>query len=288
MTTRVWTMTKRAALAVAAVGTLGALIVCNVAAQDNGDKITVPFGDAAKPRTMIVKMMNGGITIRGYEGRDAIVESTTRSSSRSSKGIRQQPPGTEGMRRIDNNSGGLDITSDNNIVTIHGGMSRSTDVVIQVPSQTSLKLETLNGGAIVVENIAGEIDAQNMNGAVTINNVSGSVLANSMNGKVTVSLTKVTPNKTMSFSTMNGTIDVTLPADVKANLKMKTDNGDIWTDFPDIKLDGSHAPTIEDSRKNGTGRYHVKVDKSMYGTINGGGPEMQFVTYNGSIVIHKK
>ena len=77
-------------------------------------------------------------------------------------------------------------------------------MTIQVPTQTSLKLETLNGGAIVVENISGEIDAQNMNGAVTITNVSGSVLANSMNGKVNVSLNKVTPNKTMSFSTMNG------------------------------------------------------------------------------------
>jgi hypothetical protein len=26
----------------------------------------------------------------------------------------------------------------------------------------------------------------------------------------------------------------------------------------------------------------------MYGSINGGGPEIQFVTSNGSIVIHKK
>jgi DUF4097 and DUF4098 domain-containing protein YvlB len=288
MTTRVWTMTKRAAIAVAAVGTLGALIVCNVAAQDSGDKITVPFGDAAKPRTMIVKMMQGGITVRGYEGRDAIVESTSRSGAssriRTSRQPSEVPPG---MHRIENNSGGLDITSDNNIVTIHGGMSRSTDVVIQVPSQTSLRLETLNGGAIVVENISGEIDAQNMNGAVTVTNVSGSVIANSMNGKITVSLAKVTPNKTMSFSTMNGAIDVTLPGDVKANLKMKTDNGDIWTDF-DVKLDAGRAPTVEDNRKDGNGRYHVKVDKAMYGSINGGGPEMQFVTYNGSIVIHKK
>jgi DUF4097 and DUF4098 domain-containing protein YvlB len=144
----------------------------------------------------------------------------------------------------------------------------------------------VNGGAIVVENISGEIEAQNMNGAVTINNASGSVVANSMNGKVNVSLSKVTPNKPMSFSTMNGTIDVTLPADMKANLKMKTDNGDIWTDF-DVKLDGSHPPSVEDSRKSG-GRYHVKVDKAMYGSINGGGPEIQFVTSNGNIVIHKK
>ena len=34
---------------------------------------------------------------------------------------------------------------------------------------------------------------------------------------------------------MNGEIDVTLPADIKANLKMKIDHGDIYTDF-DVKV----------------------------------------------------
>jgi DUF4097 and DUF4098 domain-containing protein YvlB len=160
------------------------------------------------------------------------------------------------------------------------------DVVIQVPRETALNLTTLNGGKILVENITGEIVAENMNGSVEITNVSGTVVASSQNGKITVSLDKVTPNKSMSFVTMNGTVDVTLPADVKANLKMKTENGEIWSDF-DVKLDASRAPVVEDRRKDG-GRYHVRMDKSMYGSINGGGPEMTLQTYNGSILIHKK
>lgn len=281
MRKRLWTVVIKTAIAAAALGTL---VVFNVGAQNTGDRITVPFSDAAKPRTVIVKMIQGGITVRGYEGRDAIVETTTRSGNSRRTSRPSNVP--EGMHQIPNNSGGLDISEENNIITIHGGVMHSSDVVLQVPSQTSLKLETMNGGAIVVENISGEIDAQNMNGAVTINNASGSVVANSMNGKVNVSLNKVTPNKPMSFSTMNGPIDVTLPADMKANLKMKTDNGEIWTDF-DVKLDASHPPTVEDNSKKG-GRYHVRVDKAMYGSINGGGPEIQFVTSNGSIVIHKK
>jgi DUF4097 and DUF4098 domain-containing protein YvlB len=281
MRKRLWTVFVRTAIA---AGALGTLVVFNVGAQDNGNRITVPFSDASKPRTVIVKMIQGGITVRGYEGRDAIVETTSRSGNSRRDSRPSSVPA--GMHRIENNSGGLDITEENNIITIHGGVMHSSDVVLQVPAQTSLKLETINGGAIVVENISGEVDAQNMNGAVTITNVSGSVVANSMNGKVIASLNKVTPNKPMSFSTMNGPIDVTLPADMKANLKMKTDNGDIWTDF-DVKLDASHAPTVEDNSKKG-GRYHVRVDKAMYGSINGGGPEIQFVTSNGSIVIHKK
>lgn len=252
------------------------------AQDDAADRVTVPFRDASKPRTVIVKLINGGMTIRGYDGKDAIIEGRggrSRHSSRSSN----VPPG---MHRIDSNGSGLDVTEDNNIITVHGGLMGSADVTIQVPVETSLKLQTLNGGKIVVENISGEIEAENMNGSITIAGASGSVLANSMNGKITVGLNRVTPNKTMSFSTMNGTIDVTLPADVKANLKMKTDNGEIYSDF-DVRLTGSHPPEVDDQRRSG-GRYRVKLDKSMYGTINGGGPEMQFVTYNGSILIHKK
>ena len=91
----------------------------------------------------------------------------------------------------------------------------------------------------------------------------------------------------MSFTSFNGTVDVTLPGDVKANVMMKTNNGEIWSDF-DIKLTaGGKPPVVEDNRGT-NGKYKLHLDRAMYGTINGGGPEMQFVTYNGSILIHKK
>jgi DUF4097 and DUF4098 domain-containing protein YvlB len=171
-------------------------------------------------------------------------------------------------------------------MTVQAGLMHPVNLTIQVPVQTSLRLTTMTGGRIEVENVSGEIEAENMNGAVTLTNVSGSVVANSMNGRVTVSLDRAAPNKTMSFSTMNGAIDVTLPADIKANLRMRADNGEIFTDF-DVKLDGSHPPQVDDQRKNG-GRYRVRVDKTLYGSINGGGPEIRFTTYNGNITIHKK
>lgn len=249
-------------------------------AQDSPDRVTVPFSNANRPRIVNVEVMNGSITVRAYNGNEAIVEA-------SGHGIRRRPSSVpDGMHQIGTGRAGLDITEDNNVVNIRAGIMGSADLTIQVPTETSLKLRTLNGGKVVVEGVSGEIDAQNMNGSVTITSVSGSVLANSMNGKVTVSLDHVTPNKTMSFSSMNGTIDVTLPADTKANLKMKSDNGDVWSDF-DVKLTNSSQAQVDDQRSHG-GRYRVRVDKTMYGSINGGGPELSFVTYNGNILIHKK
>lgn len=248
--------------------------------QDSGDRVTVPFRDAGRPRTLVVSMIQGSITVRGYNGADAIVEGSGRSHHRPSNA----PPG---MHRIDPSNSGMDITEDNNVITIHGGVFRSADVTVQVPAQTSVRLKTVNGGKITVEGISGDVEADNTNGSVIITDVSGSVVANSTNGKVTVTLSKVTPNKNMSFSTLNGTVDVTLPGDTKANLKMRTDNGDIWTDF-DVKLDGAqHPPQVDDQRRSG-GKYRVRIDKTIYGSINGGGPDIQLVTFNGSIYLRKK
>jgi DUF4097 and DUF4098 domain-containing protein YvlB len=275
-------MRKRLLLG-AALGTLlGTLLTGPMAAQDSADRITVPFRNASQPRKLTVNLINGSVTVKGYDGKDAIVESSSRVSSRS----RRPSSVPEGMHRIGPNTGGVDIEEDNNSIKVVGGIMHSADLMIQVPVQTSLVLRTVNGGKISVENISGEIDVNNTNGSIVITNASGSVLANSNNGKVMVSLDRVTPGKAMSFSALNGNIDVTFPGDIKANLRMKTNNGEIWSDF-DVKLDASKTPVVEDNRgKNG--KYKVRLDHAVYGSINGGGPEIQFVSFNGNIVIHKK
>jgi hypothetical protein len=42
-----------------------------------------------------------------------------------------------------------------------------------------------------------------------------------------------------------------------------------------------------EGNKSGGGPYRVRFDKGVYGTINGGGPEMTFTTFNGTIFIRK-
>ncbi len=68
------------------------------------------------------------------------------------------------------------------------------------------------------------------------------MVAHSTNGKIVASLSRLAAGKSMSFSTFNGDIDVTLPADSKATLKARADNGDIFTDF-DVKLEPQQPPS---------------------------------------------
>jgi hypothetical protein len=272
---RLWKTTGTTA---AAIGAMATLFAAQAAAQ--ADKVTVPFRDASKPRSLVVNLMDGSITVHGGgSGNEVMVEGSGVNERRARR------PETQGMHRIDNSGGGYEITEENNVITVHAGMN-SSNLTVTVPSQITLKLRTVNGNKLQIDGITGDIEAENTNGSISITNCSGSVLASSTNGKVLVTLDRVTSGKEMSFSSMNGNVDVTLPADTKANLKMRTDNGEIWSDF-DVKLTGSNPPTVEDNRKNG-GRYRVKVDKSVVGSINGGGPEMRFQTFNGSVYIRKK
>jgi DUF4097 and DUF4098 domain-containing protein YvlB len=175
------------------------------------------------------------------------------------------------------------VEEENNVVTVRMQRAQHGELVISVPPDTSLKLNTMHG-EIAVEGVKGELDISSMNGKITLANVSGSVLANTMNGTMKVSMDSVDPNKPLSFSSMNGTIDVTLPADFKGNVKLRTDHGEVYSDF-DFKLSGGAITQKNDSSE---GKFKVTMDRTISGTINGGGTEATFKTYNGTIYLRKK
>ena len=192
-----------------------------------------------------------------------------------------------GMKQLGGSSSGLSIEEADNVVEISTqSWKAATDLVIQVPVTTSLEVRSTMDGVVVVEGVSGEIDINNINGPVTLTNVSGNTLVHAVNGDITVVMNRVAADKPMSFSTMTGDIDVTLPADIKANLKMKTDQGEIYTDF-DMTV-GRKATRAEESEKTEAGKYRITFDKSLLGLVNGGGPEISFNTFSGDIYIRKK
>ena len=69
-------------------------------------------------------------------------------------------------------------------------------------------------------------------------------------------------------------------------MSLRTDNGEVYSDF-DVKVQAiAPQQTVEDNRGK-DGKYKVKVDKTVKGTINGGGQEIQFKNFNGNIYIRK-
>ncbi|MBI4905201.1 MAG: hypothetical protein HY820_16315 [Acidobacteria bacterium] len=248
-------------------------------AQDGVERATVPFSDPNAPKKLTVSLVHGSITVKAHAAKEAVIEAKGTGSKSSSR------PAPAGMRRIDHNAFGLTVDESKNQMKVGVGVPKNgTAITIMVPADTSVKLSTTSGGNIEVEGLTGEIDAHNLNGNITVRNVSGAVVADTLNGKVMVAIDKVTTDKAMSFSTLNGEVDVTLPADLKANLKIKSGHGETFSDF-DIVTRGSQPRPVEESK---SGRRRVRFDSALYGTINGGGPEIQFSTLNGTIYIRKK
>ncbi len=259
----------------------------------NDNRIAVPLADPARPASVRAHLLNGSITIKGGDVKEIVVEAHVRDEGRGERGEgRGEERGegrgpSAGMKRIPMTSTGLNVEAENNQVRIStDAIQRTVDVTVTVPVHTSLSLKTVNDGNILVTGVDGELDIDNVNGDVALKNVSGSVVAHALNGKVLATFNRVDPQKPMAFSSLNGDIDVTFPADLKANVNMRTDNGEVYSDF-DVQLTAT-APqqVVEDGRSQG-GKYRVKVDKTVRGKINGGGPEIQFKDFNGNIYIRK-
>lgn len=250
-----------------------ALLPVSLLAQD---RITATFSDPNRPGTVRINTVEGSITVTGHAGKDVIVENSRGSRDRDKEA-------TGGMRRIITAGGGVEVQEEGNVMKINMDPSRGGgSLVVQVPMKTTLTVKAVNGG-VSIENIQGEVEATSINGKVTLKNINGSVIANSHNGKIEAVLTGVTPGKPMSFISMNGTIDVTLPAATKANLRMRAENADVFSDF-DVTLRGDQTQTKTDVDGD---RRRWRSDSFTLGTINGGGPEIRLESRNAKIYVRK-
>ena len=248
----------------------------------SNEQLTVPLSSPGKPYTLKVHLVSGSIKVVSYDGKDIIVNVSARGDSDEEK-----PKTSEnGMKRISAAGGGFEVTAkeaDNTVTVNTGNPNKVIDLDFKIPQDVKLMVGTVNDGEVLVENVRGELEVNNVNDKITLTNISGSVVANTVNGDVIVTLNSVDPKAPMAFSTLNGDIKVTLPADTKANLKLKSDNGEVYSDF-DIDIDKTPA-NIE--KTNEHGMYKIKKDGSVNGKINGGGPEMMMKNMQGDIYVKK-
>jgi hypothetical protein len=282
-----------------------------IIAQDEGlqlERRAIKFTDPSKPGLLKVEILRGGITVKGYSGKEVIIEAKVNPMMqvRKERGeereeleqyVEEEPyrheeemekkkRATEGMKKIHSSTAGFEVVEENNIMRVESeSIYNRVDLTIQVPFNTSLKLECMSVGEIKVDGVNGEIEVENIAGPVTLSNISGAVVAHSMGNDILATFTEVKPGKLMAFSTMAGHIDITLPQAVKATLKMKTDQGEIYSDF-DIKLEQKAEKKEEDARNTG-GKYRLRLESFLQGTINGGGTEIQIESFSGDIYIRK-
>src|SRR6202158_1044032 len=209
--------------------------------QSGVNRIPLTLSDPSRPARVKVSLVNGGITVKAYEGKEVVVEARMRN--------RENSRNEGGPKRLTISSTGLSVEEENNEVNINtDSYMHPIDVTVSVPVHTSLNLRAVNDGDIVVTGVDGELDVDDINGSVTLNNISGSAIAHALNGHVHATFTRVNPQKAMAFSSLNGDIDVTFPADLKANVSIRSDRGDVFSDFEVQLRAPASSPVVEDSR----------------------------------------
>ncbi len=270
------------------------------ALDTNKEELVIPLSNPGEPGTLECSLISGSIEVTGYNGNDVVIQAVQRSTKINVKleelevdvdvdydnVIRKEKPEIiKGLRKISTGSFDLRAEEKNNKIEVSSKTFNQTiDLTIKVPANFSLELRTVNNGHIKADNVTGNHEIRNINGSITLYNISGSVLANTVNGEISVVFNSVEPDTPMSFTNMNGNIDVTLPANVKATAKMKSNMGDIYTDF-DMEIEKRRVEK-DDSEESGT--YKISIEDWVYGKINGGGPEFTFKSYNGNIYLRKK
>jgi hypothetical protein len=245
--------------------------------RQNTDQITVPFSDPARPGSVEVALLQGSIVVKGTNRKDVSIQGapgTDLSRTRTVEG----PPG---FRRLTQPAGFNVEEKDNEITLSVSPFTRNFDLHMEVPAKTNLHLSSMNGREISVEDVEGELEISNLNGAIVLKNVGGSVVAHSMNGSVMAVVTRVTPEAPMSFTSMNGSVDVTLPTGIKANLKLRSDQGDVFTDFDFHVIQGARPEVRKGNR------FSIDLNRSIYGTVNGGGPDIELRSFHGTVILRK-
>ena len=310
---------------------IGAVLFAATPGSLRAETVTVPLSDPSRPAIIKAGLVNGGMTIEAWSGKDVVVEAVGREDESDARQIhfnkdkhdrggkskldkdideavdsavegalagdrdsdgddedkdsRQKEEKSKGMHRIPNSGLGLSVEEAGNIVRIESESWRRTiDLKIKVPAGSSLKLGCVNDGDITVNGVEGDMELSNTNGSITVLGAASTVVANTVNGEVKVAFKKLATFKSMAFSSLNGDIDVSLPGAITADVRLSSDNGEIYSDF-EIQL--AQSPAQSKAERGPGGKFKVTIGKEMYGTINGGGADLIFKTFNGDIYIRK-
>ena len=205
------------------------LVTASFAASDS--TATIAFSSPDKPGTLVAVVSNGTISVRGAD----VDTVTIRSEVAPEKSSRVK---SNGMRVLGSSSQ-FSVDEKDNVITLNYGRlgwSDDAEFEIIVPRNTNLTLQMNLGGEVSVANVTGNVDIKNLNGEVDLENLGGGAIVESMNGEISASFTTLPKDKPIALSSMNGEITVRLPGDAAADVRFRTQNGTIMTDFDDAVL----------------------------------------------------
>ena len=189
---------------------------------------------------------------------------------------------TKGLKAIyaggDDNTDGMGFSIEKkgdilNIVDLRSHIKRS-GFSMSLPKDVNIIFTTPNLGAVEVTGFTSEVEAATNVGEIIMKDVTGPITVNANTALVNIIFSKVNQGSPITISSNTGEIDVTIPANTKANLDLRT-RGTFYTNFD-----------IEVPKKDGLRA--VRGNQKISSKLNNGGVQIKLKSSMGNIYLRKK
>ncbi|MCE7997194.1 MAG: hypothetical protein HEP71_34860 [Roseivirga sp.] len=243
------------------------LAAMQLKAQDHTVNISNP-----SQTTLIIKEVNR-VSVEAYEGNDIEISS----NSRKNNPERAQGLTALSARGKDNTGIGLNVQQNGNEVVVFQAARRGEGkYTIKVPKSVKVQIEhtgNWEGGKIEVYGVDGELEISGRHNSVYLEDISGPALVNTVYGKVEAVFTELNQSGPTSLVSVYSIVDVTMPANTKADVTIKTPYGEAFSDM-DIQFGE------EDGMR--------KVSSTIKGKLNGGGVDLDIKASYSNVYLRKK
>lgn len=245
-------------------------------------EVTIPFSNQTAPKKLKINVSAGTVKIKGSNRSDIFVKYMVTNDDEEKE---KDPKVKNGMKKISGSNFSFEMGESNNTAYIESAnWFKPMDLDIEVPSYIAIEIESNMGENVEVTGTTGSINVECNMGSVVLKNISGIANVSSNVGSIKVEFASIPDPTSMLFSTTMGDVDITLPATFKADLKLKTNWGEVYSD-----LDIVAAPTKPKlEKKEDGGEFKVFSDSWTNATLNGGGPALTLKTQMGDIYLRKK
>jgi hypothetical protein len=142
----------------------------------------------------------------------------------------------------------------------------SVEYTLTVPRTARLDEIKLINGSLDVTGATGEVHASCINGRLEAHNLSGRADLSTINGHLDAKFDQLR-GSSLELKSVNGSVELTIPSDSKAEIEASTVSGGIDNDF------GLHV------------NHHSFVGHDLRGELGNGGPRIKLSNVNGRIEI---
>ncbi|PPK87799.1 hypothetical protein CLV84_0752 [Neolewinella xylanilytica] len=241
------------------------------------------FKLAAAGKTVVFSEIDH-LTIVGTSGSELIVEGSGSATDRDDRAAGLRQISASGLK--DNTGTGLNVTESGGTIRVAQVGGDGEKVTVRVPNSASVTVEqsTHRGGDLVVRDFSGSLDVSMMYHKAELENVTGPLAVNTVYDDI-VATWDAAPTEEVRLHSTYSDVDITLPATTKADVRLSTGYGSMYTDF-DIQIKSN---TVAGNEENPDYDRPSEVNTSkLSGTINGGGTLITLTATYDNIYLRKQ